>query len=127
MSPAGMRAVVERYIDAYNRKDIGGMLETVHPDIEFTNISGGTVSAHATGIADLTALAEQSLPLFSERRQDLLSFETDGSCATASIAFCAVVADDRPNGLKKGQVLQFSGRSECEFRDGSLFRITDIS
>lgn len=57
MSPAEMRTVVERYIDAYNRKDIGAMLETVHPDIEFRNISGGTVNAHTSGVAELRVLA----------------------------------------------------------------------
>lgn len=40
----------------------------------------------------------------------MLSFETNGSCAAASIVVRAVVADDLPDGLKKGQVLQLSGR-----------------
>jgi hypothetical protein len=122
-----MRALVDRYIDAYNRMDVDKMLLTVHPNVEFKNISGGVVNASTSGVAELKALAQQSLSLFSERHQDILSFETHDSGAVASIAFRAVVASDLPNGLKKGQVLNLLGRSEFEFRDGAISKITDIS
>ena len=127
MSPAEMRTLVDRYIDAYNRMDIDKMLLTVHLDVEFKNISGEGVNASANGIAELKVLAEQSLSLFSQRHQDILCFETSGNWAVASIGFRAIVARDLPNGLKKGQVLNLSGRTEFEFRDGAIFKITDIS
>jgi len=127
MSPAEMRALVDRYIDAYNCMDIDKMLLTVHLDVEFKNISGEVVNASTNGIAELKALAEQSLSLFSERHQEILSFEINGNWAVASIGFRAIVARDLPNGLKKGQVLNLSGRTEFEFRDGAIFKITDIS
>jgi hypothetical protein len=38
-----------------------------------------------------------------------------------------VVAKDLPNGLKKGEVLNLSGRSEFEFKDGAIFKLMDIS
>jgi hypothetical protein len=50
------------------------MLATVHPDIEFKNISGGTVNATTQGVEELRAFAEQSASLFSERQQSILSF-----------------------------------------------------
>lgn len=100
-----MQALVDRYIDAYNRLDIDEMLLTVHPGVEFKNISGGVVNASISSVTELKTLAEQSLSLFSERHQNILSFETHESRAVASIGFRAVVANDLPNGLKKGQVL----------------------
>jgi len=127
MNPAEMRVLVDRYIDAYNRMDLEGMLVTFHPDVEFTNISGGIVSASTKGVAELKALAEQSLSLFSERHQDILSFETRASRALATIGFRAVVANDLPNGLKKGQILELAGRSEFEFLNGAISKIIDIS
>jgi hypothetical protein len=122
-----MRSLVDQYIDAYNRRDVDGMLARVHPQVEFKNISAGAVNASARGVAELRALAQQSLSLFSERRQVIESFEGQGSRAAASITFYAVVAKDLPNGLKKGQVLNLSGRSEFEFQDGAISKITDIS
>lgn len=103
------------------------MLVGIHPHVEFKNISAGIVNASANGVAELKNLAEQSLSIFSERRQVIESFEVQGSRAVASITFRAVVASDLPNGLKKGQVLSLSGRSEFEFRDGAISKITDIS
>ena len=127
MYPQEMRALIERYIAAYNQMDIDEMMLTLHPDVEFRNISGGAVNASASGAAELSALARQSLALFSERHQEILTFEVHGAWAVASIAFRAVVARDLPNGLKKGQILSLSGRSEFEFREGAISRITDIS
>jgi hypothetical protein len=127
MSPTEMRALVDRYIDAYNRMDVGGMLLGVHRDVKFENISGGAVTARTEGIDELKALAQQSLSLFSERHQRILSFETDGPRAAASIAFRAVLARDMPNGLRQGQVMSLPGRSEFEFKDGAICKITDIS
>lgn len=127
MSPTEMRALVDRYIDAYNRMDVDGMLLAVHPDVTFENISGGVVNARTEGIAELKALAQQALSLFSERHQRILSFETDGSRAAASIAFRAVLAVDMPNGPRQGQVMSLSGRSEFEFKEGAICKISDIS
>jgi hypothetical protein len=96
MSPTEMRALVDRYIDAYNRMDVDGMLLVVNRDVKFENISGGVVDASTSGIDELKALAQQSLSLFAERHQDILSFEAHGTRAVASIAFHAVLATDIP-------------------------------
>jgi hypothetical protein len=127
LSPDEVRALVGRYIDAYNNMDVAGMLRTVHPSLEFKNISNGTVNASASGIEELRALAEQSKSLYSERHQTILAFEITPDCAVVSIAFRAVIATDLPNGLKKGQEITLSGRSEFRFRDGVISQITDIS
>lgn len=127
MSPTDIRALIDHYIDAYNRKDIDDMLKGVHPQVEFKNISAGVVNASTKGVAELRTLAQQSLSLFSERHQKIESFELQDHVAVATIAFRAVVAADLPNGLKKGQVLNLSGRTEFEFQDGAISKITDIS
>lgn len=127
MSSTNIRALIDHYIDAYNRKDIDDMLTGVHPQVEFKNISAGVVNASTNGVAELRTLAQQSLSLFSERHQKIESFELQDHVAVATIAFRAVVAADLPNGLKKGQVLNLSGRSEFEFQDGAISKITDIS
>jgi hypothetical protein len=122
-----MRTIVDHYIEAYNRMDVDGMLERVHPLVEFKNISAGVVNASTSGVDELKTVAQQSLSLFSERRQVIEAFDVQGSRAVATIAFRAVVAKDLPNGLKKGEVLNLSGRSEFEFKDGAIFKLMDIS
>lgn len=127
MTPDEMKTLVERYIDAYNRMNVDEMLLTVHPDVEFKNVSSGVVNARTAGISELRALAQQSLSLFTERQQVIESFQCEGSRALVSVAFRAVVANDLPNGLKSGQVLNLTGCSEFEFHDGAISKITDIS
>ena len=127
MTPEKMKTLVERYIDAYNRMNVDEMLFDVHPDVEFNNVAGGVVNASAAGVSELRALAQQSLSLFSERQQIIESFRCEGSKALVTVSFRAIVANDLPNGLKRGQVLSLSGRSEFEFRDGAISKITDIS
>ena len=51
-----MRALVVEYIAVYNAMDIIGMLTTLHPDVEFKNISRGTLIVSADGIDDFRAL-----------------------------------------------------------------------
>lgn len=127
MSPDDIAALVGRYLDAYNRQDVEGMLPLLHPEVMFRNIVAGEVTASACGIEAFAALARQSLPLFSVRRQTLASLEVLGSSALAEIRFEAVAAQDLPSGLRAGEVLRLEGRSEFEFRDGQIAGLTDIS
>jgi ketosteroid isomerase-like protein len=122
-----MRALVDCYLAAYNKFDIDGMLECLHPAVQFSNIAGGEVNASTTGIAEFRALAEQSTALFSERKQTVLAFDCGHDQAAASIAFRAIVANDLPNGLTRGQALELAGRSEFVFRDDAIVEIRDIS
>jgi hypothetical protein len=127
MNPTEIRALIDQYINAYNCKDVAAMLLTVHPEVAFKNIAGGVVNTSTTGQEALKVLAEQSVAIFSERHQEITRFECTDNQASVSIAFRAVVADDLPNGLKKGQTIELSGRSEFELKDGLIFRITDLS
>ena len=127
LSSTDIRALVDHYIDTYNSKNIDDMLMSVHPQVEFKNIYAGVVNASTNAVTELRTLAQQSLSLFSEQHQKIELFELQGSVAVAMIAFRAGVAADLPNGMKKGKVLNFSGRSEFEFQDGAVSKITDFS
>lgn len=121
------RLLIERYLDAYNAFDVEGMMSVLHPDIGFKNVSGGAINATASGSAEFRELAEQSGKLFSMRKQTITSFETKGEPAFTDIDYEGVLAADLPNGMKAGETLRLCGRSEFAFRDGLIYRITDIS
>ncbi len=119
--------LIERYLHAYNTFDTEGMLAVIHPDIVFKNISCGEVNATASGKDEMRRLAEQSKDLFISRRQTVTHFEANDDQASADVAFTGVLAADLPNGMKKGETLKLTGRSEFRFRDGKICKITDIS
>ena len=121
------RALIEDFLDAYNHLDVERMIELVHPDIEFKNISRGEVDAIASGLKDFRALAEQSAQLFSSRRQTATKLELDNEVASVEITFTGVLAIEMPSGMKAGETLQVTGRSEFMFGDEKIYQLTDYS
>ncbi|MEO0538525.1 MAG: hypothetical protein AAF215_32275 [Cyanobacteria bacterium P01_A01_bin.123] len=52
MTEEEKRDLIDRYLDAYNAFDVEEMMSTVHPDVEFKNVSGGEVNAAASGASE---------------------------------------------------------------------------
>lgn len=127
MNEDNKQSLIKRYLEAYNVFDIEGMMSVIHPDIEFKNVTGGEVNATASGADEFRKLAEQSKGMFSMRKQTITSFETKDDQAFIGIDYEGVLASDFPNGMKAGEILRLNGRSEFAFRDGKIYRITDIS
>ncbi len=121
------RPLIEKYLDAYNVFDIDGMMSVIHSDIAFKNVSGGEVNASASGADEFRKLAEQSKGMFSKRKQTITNYESKNDQAFIGIDYEGVLAVDLPNGMKVGETLRLTGRSEFAFRDGKIYRITDIS
>lgn len=123
-----MRDLIDRYLDAYNRMDVPGMLATMHAGVVFENYTKGILSVRTQGAAELRHLAESSLHLFSARRQIITAFrEHGGDAATADILFEGTFAIDLPNGVRAGQSIALTGRSEYRIGEGKLIYIADFS
>lgn len=121
------RALVERYLAAYNAFDIAGMLALLHPDVRFENVSGGQVTAAAHGREEFRALAEHAATLFTSRRQTIRRFVSTPEGARVEIDYEGVLAADLGAELPTGSSLRLAGQSTFEFRDGCIARIVDES
>jgi hypothetical protein len=117
--------IVLQFIDAYNNFDIERMLSFVHPDIKFTNISGGDVNTRINGKTEFEKLARKSLTLFKEREQKVLSFIENNNKINMNIEYSAGLAIDLPNGLKAGEKLYMTGKSEYIIKDGLIVSLND--
>lgn len=122
-----MRALIDRYLDAYNRLDVEGMLATLHPQVSFENITAGVITVRTQGIEEFRRLAQSTLPLFARRRQTVTSYVEQHGVAQVGIAFEGVFALDLPNGARAGQAIALGGRSEFRVHDGLLIHVADIS
>ncbi|MGD8765493.1 MAG: nuclear transport factor 2 family protein [Desulfobacteraceae bacterium] len=127
MTEEEQKMIIQSYIAAYNSFDIDGMVALVHQEVVFKNIADAGVNAEATGAEQFRELAVESKAIFSSRHQKATNFKFTGDVVTADIALEAVLAVDLPNGMKAGEVLRLEGRSEFEFKNGKLYRITDYS
>jgi len=121
------RSLVERYLAAYNAFDIDGMMELIHPNIEFKNVSGGEVNATALDVIKYRQLAEKSKELFRSRKQTILKFQSNADEASIEVAYEGVLASDLPSGMKAGETLHLNGQSVFTFHDGMIYRIKDAS
>ncbi|WP_293931580.1 nuclear transport factor 2 family protein [Iodobacter sp.] len=116
-------ALIQKYITAYNQFDIEQMIQLIHPDIVFTNISNGATTAQAVGIDAFQEMALQAAGMFISRAQTIQSTSQSAELILVNIHYQAVLA----NGLKAGEKLSLQGKSEFEFKDNKIFRLTDIS
>lgn len=122
-----MRALVDRYLDAYNRMDVDAMLATMQDEVVFENYTAGVLGMRTLGIAELRHLAESSRHLFSMRRQTITAWREDGDHGHARIHFEGTFAIDLPNGVRAGQSIALDGRSEFRQHDGRLIYVADYS
>jgi len=121
------RALIERYLAAYNAFDVSGMLALLHPDVTFENVEGGRVTATAHGRDEFQVLAEHAATLFTSRHQAIEHYTSTASGASVAIAYEGVLAVDVGPELRAGATLRLSGRSTFEIREGRIARIVDES
>jgi steroid delta-isomerase-like uncharacterized protein len=125
MTEAEQRDLIARYVAAYNRFDVDGMLALVTEDVRFENVSGGRVTASASGSAEFRTLAQGARSLFREREQRVTAIAFRDGGAVASIAYRGVLAADVLGGPAAGTVLEVAGESEFGFAGGRISRLTD--
>lgn len=119
------RLAIERYVDAYNRFDVKGMLAELTPDVRFENVSDGEVTASSSGIDEFRRLAELSSAMFSERKQVVTGMAFGEVSVRVGIAWRGVFAVDLPEGPTVGTVIELRGESEFEFSGDRICRIID--
>jgi ketosteroid isomerase-like protein len=122
MDEAERRELIARYVAAYNRFDVDGMLALLTDDVRFENVSGGQVTASAFGAAEFRALAERASALFSEREQRVTGVQFRGGVAVASITYHGVLAADVPGGPPAGSMLELVASPSLGSRAGASAR-----
>lgn len=122
-----IRDIIENYLEAYNSFDIEGMVNLLHKDIIFRNISNGETTTETRGIQAFKELAEQSSSMFSNRRQIITKYSAINDTVEVGIDYEGILAVDFPNGLKIGDILKLNGKSRFEMKDGKISLIEDYS
>ena len=119
--------LINNYIKAYNNFDIEGMLNGLAADVKFENVSNGEVNLSLTGIEAFKEQAQQAAGIFSSRTQTVTAYNHIDDVTEADIDYHAILAIDLPNGLKKGDALNLTGKSVFRFSGDKIVAITDIS
>ncbi|MEL7252493.1 MAG: nuclear transport factor 2 family protein [Bacteroidota bacterium] len=128
MNKAEQRSIIEKYVEAYNSFDTSAMLNDLHEQVVFQNISGGEVNLKTKGKAAFREQAEAAKNYFSERQQTITHWEyVSSDLVRIGITYRGVLAVDLPSGMKAGETLELTGSSEFRFRGQQIIGIVDES
>ncbi|TPE42643.1 nuclear transport factor 2 family protein [Pontibacter mangrovi] len=127
LSETQKRQIIESYINAYNSFDVAGMVQHLHPDIVFENISEGVTNHKILGISGFRHQAEQAASYFREREQRVKSINVEDDVAEVELDYSGVVAVDLPNGLMAGETISMEGKSVFYFEGDKIIKLQDIS
>ena len=121
------RLMVQNYVRAYNQFDIKGMTRDLSQQIVFENISGSKTTIHTKGLEDFITLARNGLSMFTSRKQSILNWNIETNKVIIDVSFEAILAQDLPGGLKAGDTLSLTGKSEFTFSGEQITHIRDYS
>ncbi|MEC0106905.1 nuclear transport factor 2 family protein [Paenibacillus taichungensis] len=120
MENSNLKDLIEKYMSAYNTFNIDGMIGVLNENIHFRNISKGEVNSETKGIQEFRTLAEQSIQVFSQRRQVIKNITFEGDKAEVEIDYEGILSSDLPNGMKAGETLKFQGKSIFQMKDKKI-------
>ena len=128
MTSEEYKALIQRYIEAYNAFDVDRMLRLMHDDVIFRNFSDGKVTLTIQGKEELRKQAEQAAAAFSSRRQQWLNFRfVSDDAVEVDIDYEGVLAVDVSEAMKRGEKLQLKGKSVFSFKDDKIVLLEDYS
>lgn len=119
--------LIKEYISAYNAMNVEKMLSPLHSELIFENFSGEEKTHFLVGKKAFKNQALEALGYFSERNQSILNITHQKSNSEVTISYRATLAIDIPNGPKKGDKLDFEGKSIFEFKENKISKIQDFS
>ncbi|WP_341271611.1 nuclear transport factor 2 family protein [Paenibacillus solani] len=96
-------------------------------EVEFRNISKGIVDTETKGIDQFRELAEQSLKMFTQRRQTIKQIITHDDKAEIEVDYEGTLATNLPNGMKAGDTIKLKGKSIFRMKNNKLIMIEDYS
>lgn len=119
--------LIRNYLDAYNSFDVDGMIKLLDKEVEFRNISKGQIDTETKGIDQFRELAEQSLKIFTQRRQTITQIITHDDRTEIEVDYEGTLATGLPNGLKAGETIKVKGKSIFRMKNNKLIMIEDYS
>jgi len=119
-------AIIQSYVDAYNRKDVAALLACVADDIVFENVSNSGQSMKLEGRAAFAELAEQAATMFTNRHQAISNAVVEGDRVALEVDWTGTPAVDLGS-MKAGEPIAMRGASFMTITEGLLTRIVDLS
>ncbi|MEZ0487784.1 nuclear transport factor 2 family protein [Fibrella aquatica] len=113
------------YVDAYNRKDIEGMMACLADDVIFEHLTNGHPTMKLAGKTAFREQAEKAAQLFAQREQILRDRTIADDVISVKINFTATLAVDY-NDLTAGETVNLQSHSVFVLKDYLIRKLIDI-
>ena len=127
MENSEKKNIIENYIRYYNSFDVNNMVNYLHEDVEFQNISKGNVTLRLNGKKSFTNQAREAVKLFEKREIIITDVTYEDEDMIVNIDYNGILAVDVPDGPSKGDKIELKGKSIFQFKDGKISSIKDIN
>ncbi len=117
--------IVERYLDAYNRRDVDALVDCVAETILFENVSNSGEGLVIEGRAAFADLAGRSAAMFTARHQMVRTAVVAGDSVALEIDWTGTPAADI-GPMKAGPPVAMRGASFIALAGGKIVRIVDL-
>lgn len=124
--PQALPNIVQRYLDAYNRRDVEALVECVSETVVFENVSNGSAPLHIDGRVAFARLAAQAAETFPVRRLVVRTAVIAGDQVALEVDWTGTPAVDLGE-VKAGERMALRGASFFTIIDDRLARIVDLS
>ena len=121
-----MKEIVQKYINAYNKFDIDGMISLMHIDCTFEMIHDNKITLKTYGKSDFRQLCILSKNNYKYRKQIIESFKEENNKVEVNLYFKATLAIDIPDLGKKDEKISFETKTIFELKNNAIYKITNI-
>lgn len=119
--------LINMYVSGYNAFNMKKMLSPLHSKIVFENHVKDELTMKLEGIKSFKKQAQKGFDIYSKRKQELLSMDHEEGKSTAIVNYSGTLKVDIGDQMKKGQVMNISGRSVFTFQDDRIIKLEDYS
>lgn len=117
--------IIQNYVKAYNNFDTKTMTLDFDEAIVFENFQNVECTMSLIGIVNFEKQAEEAKQYFSSREQIIELFEHSNDTTEVAIRYQAILAQDLPNGMKRGDAIKLIGKSIFRFSGNKIIQLTD--
>jgi len=121
-----MKEIVQKYINAYNNFDIESMMSCMHTDCIFESKHNGKLTFSTKGKHSYRLICIAAKNNYIFRKQIIEGFNSKGESLEVDLYFKASLALDIPELGKKGEKIAFETKSIFEFKNGLIYKLTNL-
>ena len=119
--------LINIYVNGYNTFNMKKMLSPLHSKIVFENYVKDELTMKLEGVKSFKKRAQKGFEMFSKRKQELLSIEHKEDQTIVLVNYSATLKVNVGDKMKKGQVMNVSGKNIFTFQDDRISKIEEYS